>query len=395
MVKMKSIQCFCILITLPLKYVICSNLALTFDSTNSTCTAVCTACPENVKTTDVQCNDEVIFEILNNTQSNAEKIQQILQQVDKIANTLLHVKNSTTTNSGTINDILLLVEELIIAHNESAVDSPLPTSCKQIKQRIPNSPSGVYLIMDGNATSTHYVYCHMEELCGSDEGWTRLAHLDMSDPSEECPSGFRLYESGGVRACGRPVSSEGSCASVKFPSNGISYSEVCGRVIGYAYCSPNAVDRIIGLTQHNDINSFYVDGVSITHGTPRKHIWTLMAGFSEINDFLNGRLTCPCQQGSQQSAYLQSFIGNDYFCEAGLPTTNYLNALYTSDPLWDGKQCGSLEQPCCNVTGLPWFHKTLSSMTEDDIELRVCCDQDTADEDVTYSTFEIYVKNAQ
>ena len=51
----------------------------------------------------------------------------------------------------------------------------------------------------------------MEELCGSDEGWTRLAHLDMSDPSKECPSGFRLYESGGVRVCGRPVSSGGSC----------------------------------------------------------------------------------------------------------------------------------------------------------------------------------------
>ena len=392
MVKMKSIQCFCILITLPLKYVICSNLALTFDATNSTCTAACTACPELVKTADVQCNDEVISEILNNTQSNAEKIQQILQQVDKIANILLHVKNSTTSNSGTINDILLLVEELIIAHNESVVDSPLPTSCKQIKQRMPNSPSGMYLIMDRNATSTHYVYCYMEELCGSDEGWTRLAYLDMSDPSEECPSGFRLYESGGVRACGRPVSLVGSCASVKFPSNGISYSEVCGRVVGYAYRSP---DAIIVLSQHNDINSFYVDGVSITHGTPRKHIWTLMAGLSENNNFGNGKYTCPCQQGSQQSAYLQSFIGNDYFCEAGLQTTyNYNEVLYTSDPLWDGKQCGPPEEPCCNVTGLPWFHKTLSSMTEDDIELRVCCDSSTADEDVPYSAFEIYVKNA-
>ena len=214
-------QCFCILITLPLKYVIYSNLALTFDATNSTCTAACTACPELAKTTDVQCNDEIISEILNNTQSNAEKIQQILQQVDKIANTLLHVKNSTTTNSGTINDILLLVEELIITHNESAVDSPLPTSCKQIKQRMPNSPSGIYLIVDDNTAEARYVYCYMEKLCGSDEGWTRLAYLDMSDPSEECPSGFRVYESGGVRTCGRPVSSGGICASVKFPSNGI------------------------------------------------------------------------------------------------------------------------------------------------------------------------------
>ena len=91
----------------------------------------------------------------------------------------------------------------------------------------------------------------------------RLA-LDMSYPSAECPSGFRLYESGGVRACGRPVSSVGSCISVKFPSNGItgSYSEVYGRVVGYAYTSPDAVDKTILPDQHNDINSYYVDGLA-------------------------------------------------------------------------------------------------------------------------------------
>ena len=274
--------------------------------------------------------------------------------------------------------------------------SPLPTSCQIIKKRSSNSPSGVYLIGNKESTTlTRYVYCHMEELCGSDEGWTRIAYLDMSNPSQSCPSGFKMYEPGGVRVCGRPVSSGGSCASVKFPSNGISYSEVCGRVVGYAYTSPDAVDRLNGPTQHNDINSFYVDGISITHGTPRKHIWTFMAGLSENNNYANGRYTCPCQQGSQQAANLQSFIGNDYFCEAGLPTDyKDTQVLRTSDPLWDGRQCGPLEQPCCNVTGLPWFHKTLSSMTEDDIELRVCCDQGTGNEDVPYSEFEIFVKNA-
>ena len=384
---MKSMH-ICILITFPLKYVICSNLALTFDATNSTCTAACTACSELVKTTDVQCNDEVISEILNNTQSNAEKIQQILQQVDKIANTLLHVRNSTTTNSGTINDILLLVEELIIAHNESAVDSPLPTSCKQIKQRMPNSPSGMYLIMDGNATSTQYVYCHMEELCGSDEGWTRLAYLDMSDPSEECPSGFRLYESGGVRACGRPVSSDGSCASVKIPSNDIKYSEVCGRVVGYQYYTTDALHP-----SYNNIgiNSYYVDGVSITHGNPRKHIWTFVSGHDEVG---NRKNNCPCQQGAQHTP--SPFIGNDYFCESGRETVHadHEPSLYTSDPLWDGQQCGTLEQSCCDVPGIPWFHKFLlsSNTVTDDIEMRLCCNQDTSDEDVAISLYELYVK---
>ena len=73
----------------------------------------------------------------------------------------------------------------------------------------------------------------MDELCGSVGGWTRLAYLDITDSAENCPSGFRLYQSGGVRACGRATSSGGSCTSVQFQPNGISYSQVCGRVVGY------------------------------------------------------------------------------------------------------------------------------------------------------------------
>ena len=37
----------------------------------------------------------------------------------------------------------------------------------------------------------------------------------------------------------------------------------------------------------------------------------------------------------------------------------WVNILYTSDPLWDGQDCGSLESPCCNVPGIPWFHRDI------------------------------------
>ena len=366
---------FFVLLSLYVATVKSSNkIALTFDTQ---CITACTGSPNEETSID-----QLTSQLINSTIANTQAIKQIVEQVNNQANTL---KKTTST----VNKVLQLVEELTELHREL-----LPTSCQEIKQRKPNSPSGMYQIATQNNNTTQYVYCHMEELCGSNEGWTRLAYLNMSDPSVECPCGFRLYESGGVRACGRPVSLVGSCVSVKYPSNDISYSEVCGRVVGYAYHSPDAVDKTIGPTQHNDINSFYVDGVSITHGTPRKHIWTLMAGLSEKNNWGNGKFTCPCQQGSQQSAYLQSFIGNDYFCEAGLPT-DYIGAkvFYTSDPLWDGKQCGSLEQNCCNIPSLPWFHKVLSSNTNtDDIELRICCDQNTDDEDVPLNFYEIFVK---
>ena len=228
----------------------------------------------------------------------------------------------------------------------------------------------------------------MEEdpgLCGSG-GWTRLAYLNMSDSTQNCPSGFRLYQSRGVRACGRPETNNGSCVSVQFPSNGISYSQVCGRVVGYQYNSPDAVHNY-HCSNRIDLDSFYVDGVSITRGYPRQHVWTLMAGFSQ----LDSHYSCPCSAGNSQQ--VQSFIGSHFFCESGNPTRKVVRKLYTPDPLWDGKGCGSNETACCTAPGLPWFHRDYGTNTTTDyLELRVCCDQNTGDEDVPVSYYEIYVK---
>ena len=375
-----------------------SNLALTFDAANNTCTAACTTCSDTSNTDTNQYNTD---ELLNTTRNNGQDIQEIKQKMDGIISSLSHIKETATSNAGAINDILLLVEDLIMLHNDSSSSSfsPIPTSCQEIRNKQPNSPSGVYLL-ETATNGTQYVYCNMEELCGSGGGWTRLAYLDMSDATVNCPSGFKLYQSGGVRACGRATSSVGSCTSAQFPSNGISYSQVCGRVVGYQFASPDAADHNInGLQSHKDINSYYVDGVSITRGSPRQHVWTLMAGLMEadyhVNDPNKGHLNCPCSQGGLQSVTLQSFIGNDYFCESGNPATNsaYQFILYTSDPLWDGKGCGILEGVCCTSRpSLPWFNKVLNTTTTDYLELRVCGNQDTTDEDVPVSFYELYVK---
>ena len=131
----------------------------------------------------LQDSSQILTHILQNTQKNTEAVQEVLQQVKRIGSTLSHLKNTTTANSGTINDILLLVEELVEANNATSSEGlPLPTSCQQIKKRMSNSPSGTYLIVNENAVKTNdhlFVCCHMEELCGSDEGWTRLAYLNM------------------------------------------------------------------------------------------------------------------------------------------------------------------------------------------------------------------------
>ena len=112
----------------------------------------------------------------------------------------------------------------------------------------------------------------MDRVCGcnSTGGWTRVADLNMSDPSQQCPGEWMLqtYSSEPRRLCISGSSGAG-CVSVAYNTYGISYSHVCGRVIGY---QDGATDAFGPLT-HN-IDSFYVDGVSITHGPTgaRQHI---------------------------------------------------------------------------------------------------------------------------
>ena len=303
---------------------------------------------------------------------------QSAQRLINIVSTLSNIKDTATSAAGVTDDILVIVEELLQLQNVSSLFNSLtPVSCKDVKAVLPNSPSGWYHINNQNT------YCNMDTLCGSGGGWTRLAYLDMTDATQSCPSGFNTYNSGGVKACGRHTSGAG-CASVTHPSNGISYSQVCGRVTGYQYYS---TDAFYG---PSDINSYYVDGVSITRGSPRQHVWTLANGITDTYNN-NPSIICPCAPGSSQT--VPSFVGNHWFCESGNHASGWASTLYTSDPLWDGQGCGVLETTCCAAPGLPWFHRDYgNTTTTDNIELRVCSDQENANEDSPVSFYEIYVK---
>ena len=68
--------------------------------------------------------------------------------------------------------------------------------------------------------------------------WYRVAFLNMSDPSQQCPSAWRLVTTNGVRACGRPVSLESSCNGTLYSAIN-EYQRVCGRVIGYQQGTPD------------------------------------------------------------------------------------------------------------------------------------------------------------
>ena len=223
--------------------------------------------------------------------------------------------------------------------------------------------------------------------CG--EGfWYRVAYLNMTDSMQVCPSNW-VEISTPVRTCGRPSSAVASCPGVKFSARSLQYSKVCGRVIGYQDGSPDAFYAGQSSSSPDDI---YVDGVSLTHGTSRTHIWTFAVGGTD------GRLRvhdvdCPCAHPTASSNILPpSYVGDNYFCESGNTgqrlggSTNF----FEEDPVWDGQQC---EGECCsNGKSPPWFRAILPNATSDDIEIRICGNEGTNNEDTPVQMFEIYVQ---
>ena len=115
--------------------------------------------------------------------------------------------------------------------------------------------------------------------CGGTGGWRRAVYLDMTDPSTDCPSGWR--ETGyPKRTCGRTSDRHYTCDSVTFPVIGGEYSQVCGRIKAYQWGESNG---FFGYTffGYNTTDDAYFSGVAVMYGSPRQHIWTFAAGGSE------------------------------------------------------------------------------------------------------------------
>ena len=217
-------------------------------------------------------------------------------------------------------------------------------------------------------------------------GWRRVAFINMTDTSYNCPTGLNLT-SYSKRTCGRSHTTHGGCSSTTFSVGGLPYSQVCGRIRGYQFGATDAFYR-----PSQGIDSYYVDGVSLTHGGgagSRQHIWTFTAGVSEVTTRWPNS-GCPCDTAAH--SVVPSFVGNDYFCESGVHSEwNFGFVLYSNDVLWDGQDCTSTST-CCQLNNPPWFTKNLPNATTDDIELRICTSSTPARDDVPIELVELYVQ---
>ena len=219
--------------------------------------------------------------------------------------------------------------------------------------------------------------------CGGSTGWRRVAYLNMSDSSQQCPSTWREYTTP-HRVCGRRST---GCEGLNYTTGSEQYNQVCGRIIGYQLGNTDAF-----LGSSRSIDTSYVEGVSVTNGSPRQHVWTFANGLAEVSTSYPYAL-CPCVTGSTNINRIPSFVGQNYFCETGL--TRWFGGNHVlhpdGDPLWDGQGCGPTSS-CCTFNSPPWFNVTLSSPTTDDIEVRICGRGSTGCCDTPIQLIELYVK---
>ena len=223
--------------------------------------------------------------------------------------------------------------------------------------------------------------------CGPGD-WYQVVDLDMTNASQECPSAWMQYDNTELRACERTQNVAGGCDGTFFPTNR-QYIKVCGRATGYQVGGSAA----FGWTTQQTIDTYYLYGLSLTYGSPRMHIWTFATGITE-GDHSVASWHCPCTDPNDPgNAQIPSFVGDNYFCESGNPSSTYTSyRLYSGDPLWDGEQCTNEGLCCTNANSPPWFSVTLPNPTTDDIEARLCIPPNSAGEEVVLQKLEIYVQ---
>ena len=261
------------------------------------------------------------------------------------------------------------------------LDANLPgASCADIYSKNPTSHgrSGYYVVKTDHL---FFAYCDMELDCGGTKGgWMRIADIDTSR-GDTCPSGWNSYNSyctGGFAA---------GCYSTHLSTNSTSYSKVCGKIVAYQKGNMDAFYSSADSTSES-LDTIYVDGISITYGNPRKHVWTYAAGASEDGNYSS--YNCPCAKYTGPDP--PTYVADHYYCESALSDRKPVTSgFYTDDPLWDGAGCPS-ENSCCYNAGLPWFFRQFPTTTTGNIEVRICRDEQFSNEGVGIEQIQLYIQ---
>ena len=283
--------------------------------------------------------------------------------------------------TGVVAVILVSLLAVGLAHDETCTTLGLlpsnpASSCNEIYQHniASRQSSGYYWIKTTQGLCQ--IKCKMGLQCGEVKGgWMQVVDVNMTRDNF-CPGALRMITSpknlcvGGVNA---------GCDSALFNTRGVKFQHICGQTKSYQKGWLDAFAQ----TTSKGIDEVYVDGISITLGSPRQHIWTYAV--SPRDDTL-----CPCAPtpGPKPSA----FVENNYYCESGnnAAVSPTFATFYLSDPLWDGQDCPG-NSKCCTQLGMPWFYRKSIVPLSENIEVRICKTEPHSDEDTAIEEMEIFV----
>ena len=308
--------------------------------------------------------------------STHELIQKLDNHIQQLNNSIGMVILDQEMSNNTIWELLAQVRQDIEDANQPRLDQigqsqaiPAP-SCASLIALTPSSPSDYYWVRASNGSAVR-VYCDMTRSCGGvTGGWMRVAELNMTNSCHQCPGELMQQTTTSRRTC-RMTSDAAGCSPDITYSTISEYSKVCGKIRGFQTGTPDSFDNSnVGLERN------YVDGVSLTHGQPRQHIWTF-AAYSR-----NRR--CFCNRSTINIRSPPLFVSTDYFCDTG--TRGSLNNI----ALWEKARCYTYT--CCPFNNPPWFYRELPRPSTDNIDMRVCRDQERGDEDIQIQVIQIYVQ---
>ena len=137
----------------------------------------------------------------------------------------------------------------------------------------------------------------------------------------------------------------------------------------------------------DSIDVAYVDGVSITLGDPRKHVWTYAIGISDSGSFTTSYCPCAVIRGADPPP----FVSDHYYCESGNAGGRNADVYYTTDPVWDGLDCSDSVN-CCAHPDMPWFSRHFTKAQETFIEARICRNEPFSNEATLVEMMELYIQ---
>ena len=296
-----------------------------------------------------------------------------------------------TTDSLLVSTIIVLVvgySQLVVSHtseletlfscvNKLGTDSSHPAkSCREIYNynMASRGQSGYYWI---KTDKEYRVYCDMELTCGGiTGGWMRIANIDTTQ-GDDCPSGWSKITQ--PRPLCRGSGDAAGCYSAYFSNNKAEYNTVCGKLRGYQKGSSD------GFHTSSTIDQSYLEGISITVGNPRKHVWSYAVGYNH-KAIAN---SCPCSSSPEGPP---TFVKEHYYCESGgAVSTNSHSVVYESDPLWDGRGCPSTSN-CCSALGAPWFYRHFTEPEGGAVEVRICRNEAYSNEATLLDQVELYIQ---